>query len=171
MFFFTADEHYHHAKIIDYCKRPFASIEEMDATLVQNHNQKVGKNDITVHIGDFGWFKREEEALAWSKRLNGNHIFVKGSHDQWMSRAYKFMWRRTIENQFVVCCHYSLRSWEQAYRGAWDLYGHNHGSLSPVGKQQDVGVDCNHFAPLSFAELKVIMSSRSYIPIGTFGER
>lgn len=50
MYWFTADEHYghHNSKgtgIIDYCNRPFNSIEEMDAKLIENHNSVVGKGD------------------------------------------------------------------------------------------------------------------------------
>jgi len=37
-FFFTADEHYGHANIIRYCDRPFASVEEMDAEIIQRNN-------------------------------------------------------------------------------------------------------------------------------------
>ena len=37
-FFFTADEHYGHTNIIKYCDRPFASVEEMDAEIIQRHN-------------------------------------------------------------------------------------------------------------------------------------
>ena len=40
--FFTSDTHFGHSKIIDYCKRPFSSIEEHDKTLIQNWNNVVG---------------------------------------------------------------------------------------------------------------------------------
>jgi len=160
MYFFTADEHYGHAKIIDYCKRPFTCVEVMDEVLVQMHNEKVGKNDVTVHIGDFGWFKSYAEAMKWTSRLHGNHIFIKGSHDHWMSNTFKYMWRREIDGQFIVACHYALRTWDQAYHGSWNLYGHSHGTLPPIGKQHDVGVDNNKFAPVSFDEMKVIMALR-----------
>ena len=31
--FFTSDHHFGHANIIEYCRRPFASAEEMDAEM------------------------------------------------------------------------------------------------------------------------------------------
>jgi calcineurin-like phosphoesterase family protein len=33
MLWFTADSHFGHTSILDYCQRPFGSVEEMDAAL------------------------------------------------------------------------------------------------------------------------------------------
>lgn len=40
------------------------------------------------------------------------------------------------------------------------LVGNSHGSLPPIGKSWDVGVDNNNFEPLSLEEIQVIMSGR-----------
>lgn len=42
--------------------------------------------------------------------------------------------------------------------GAWHLYGHSHGRLSPQGRSLDVGVDCHNFRPISLDELTERMS-------------
>lgn len=160
MYWFTADEHYNHARIIEYCSRPFASVEVMNEVLIQMHNKRVKKTDVTIHIGDFGWFKKKKEAEQIIKRLNGNHIFVRGSHDRWLPENHRTTWRKHIEGQFIVCCHYAMRTWERAHYGAWMLYGHSHGTLPPMGKQWDVGVDNNGFAPLSFQNIQTIMMDR-----------
>jgi calcineurin-like phosphoesterase family protein len=157
MYWFTSDEHYGHNKIIGYCNRPFRDVEEMNRTMVFRHNQVVNKTDVTIHIGDFGWFKKEADAQEIIHLLNGNHIFIKGSHDRWLKDSHPFMWRRTINNQFIVCCHYAMRTWERAHYGAWNLYGHSHGTLSGLGKQMDVGVDTHNFYPYSFEEIKARM--------------
>lgn len=81
MFFFTADEHYDHAKILEYCDRPFKDVEEMNEALIAKHNLVVNPRDITVHAGDFGWFKKKADAQKIIKRLHGNHIFIKGDID------------------------------------------------------------------------------------------
>jgi len=158
MYFFTADEHYHHAKIIQYCNRPFTSVEQMDGTLIANFNSVVGRDDVTVHAGDFGFFKTRQEAEVVIKRLHGNHIFLKGSHDRWLPDSAKTQWRRMIDGQFIVACHYAMRTWERAHYGSWQVYGHSHGMLAPIGKQWDVGVDNNQFMPVSFEQLKGIMA-------------
>ena len=160
MYHFVADEHYNHERIIEYCNRPFASVEEMNETLIANHNRVVTPQDTTVHIGDYGFFRTFGEADNVTRRLHGQHIFVKGSHDRWMSSRCQFMWRKTIDGQFVVCCHYAMRTWERAHHGAWQLYGHSHGTLPPIGKQMDVGVDCNNFTPVAFDQIRVIMEDR-----------
>lgn len=151
--FFTADEHYGHGKILAYCGRPFESVTEMNEALIVNHNAIVGKNDITVHLGDFGWFKKMEQAQAIIERLHGNHIFLKGSHDRWLPENHRTQWRRHINGQFVVCCHYAFRTWERARYGAFNLYGHSHGTLPGIGKQMDVGVDCHDYIPFSWDEI------------------
>lgn len=158
MYFFTADEHYDHEKIIQYCHRPFADVAVMNTVMIGNHNKVVGKNDITVHIGDFGWFKNKSQADEIIRELNGNHIFIRGSHDRWLPSNHRTMWRKHIDGQFIVCCHYAMRTWERAHYGAWQLYGHSHGGLLPIGKQWDVGVDNNAFFPVSFERLKSVMA-------------
>jgi len=160
MYFFTADEHYDHAKILEYCHRPFKDVEEMNEALIAQHNLVVNPWDITIHAGDFGWFKKQSDAQKIIKRLYGNHIFIKGSHDRWLPDSAKFMWRKMIEDQFVVVCHYAMRTWERAHYGSWQLYGHSHGTLPGVGKQMDIGVDCNNFKPLSFGQIKLRMDQQ-----------
>jgi hypothetical protein len=75
-------------------------------------------------------------------------------------------------------CHFAFRSWNLMHYGSWNLHGHSHGNLPPSrGKQLDVGVDAvnkhfahmrdldednnpEHYAPLSFQEIKAIMDGR-----------
>ena len=131
----------------------------MNEALIHNFNGVVGKTDITIHCGDFCWEKKEADAMKIVRRLNGNHVFLRGSHDRWLPKSAKFMWREHIEKQFIVACHYAMRTWERAHYGAWQVYGHSHGTLQPIGKQWDVGVDNNNFYPVSFGKLSLIMDS------------
>jgi calcineurin-like phosphoesterase family protein len=155
MFFFTADEHYGHSNIIRFCGRPFASVDEMDAALIANHNSVVKPGDITVHVGDFT-LASQEFAQDIIKQLRGQHIFLYGSHDYWLKDRNP-VWTHTIEGQYVVACHYAFRVWAKSHYGSWQVYGHSHGRLPPQGKQWDVGVDNNGFFPVSWEQLKLIM--------------
>lgn len=156
MFFFTADEHYGHKNIIKYCDRPFNNIEEMDNILVKNHNEIVTKKDITYHLGDFT-LKEVHIAGKIIHQLNGKHFFLRGSHDYWLSTEKNIM-EIIINKQNITLCHYAMRSWSKSFHGSWQLFGHSHGGLEPIGKQWDVGVDNNNFWPVSFDEIKDIMS-------------
>jgi calcineurin-like phosphoesterase family protein len=159
MHFFTADEHYGHRNIIRYCRRPFSSVEEMDAELIRRHNEVVGEDDIVVHGGDFT-LRSLTAAQGYIKQLRGHHIFLRGSHDYWLKDPGDRVWEANIEGQHVVVCHYAMRVWPRSHFNSWQLYGHSHGNLEPLGKQWDIGVDNNNFRPVSFEQLREIMRER-----------
>lgn len=75
---FTADPHFGHRNIVDYCGRPWADVEEMDDGLVANINSVVGPQDRLWIIGDVAI---RREGLAQVSRLNGHKILVAGNHD------------------------------------------------------------------------------------------
>jgi len=159
-YFFTADQHYGHFNIIKYCNRPFSTLNNMDEVLIKNHNEVVQKNDIVIHAGDFAWVKTHADAQKYIKRLNGNHIFLVGSHDKWMHKSKGQIWEKTIHGYFVVICHYAMRVWARSHFNSWHLFGHTHGGLEPQGKSWDIGVDNNNFYPVSFEQIKEIMKDR-----------
>lgn len=160
MYFFTADEHYGHRNIIKYCNRPFDCVQDMDAEIIKRHNEVVTKTDVVVHAGDFTLAKKAQ-AEIYINQLNGIHIFLSGSHDYWLGKTHPLqIWECKIEDQIIVVCHYAMRTWAASHYNAWQLYGHSHGMLEPVGKQWDIGVDNNDFYPVSFEQLKMIMANR-----------
>lgn len=159
MYFFTADEHYGHSNILksEYCNRPYDSVEEMDADLIKKHNEKVKKGDIVIHAGDFT-LKNKTKALDYAIKLNGAHIFLMGSHDSWLKKTDAHeRWEKRIEGQYVVVSHYAMRVWGESHYGSYQLYAHSHGTLEPIGKQYDIGVDNNDFYPVAFEELKQLI--------------
>ncbi len=112
MYYFTADEHYGHEKILDYCKRPFTNICEMDSELIKRHNSVVSDEDIVVHAGDFALCKtREEVEEKYISKLNGVHIFLQGSHDYWLGgkKSPPTIWMQQIDKTLIVVCHYAMR--------------------------------------------------------------
>ena len=158
MWFFTADEHYGHANIIRFCERPFENVDAMDAELIARHNSVVGSEDVVVHAGDFT-LQRKSRAKEYINALNGEHIFLRGSHDRWLRNGSE-IWEQEIAGQYVVVCHYAMRVWPRSHHNSWQLYGHSHGMLPPIGKQWDVGVDNNDFFPVSFDQICEIMQSQ-----------
>ena len=72
-----------------------------------------------------------------------------------------------IENQKVFISHYALRTWPNAFKGSYHLYGHSHNNLSsPFYKSFDVGVDSEteshkRFYPWRWDEIVKRMNSIS----------
>jgi calcineurin-like phosphoesterase family protein len=156
MFFFTADTHLGHDNIIRYCNRPFASVDEMDETIIKNWNSVVSKTDTVYHLGDFSF----KNPLIYLRRLNGNIILIEGNHDKGDLTGFSSVHKMktiVIEKTTIVLCHFAMRVWEKSHFNSWHCYGHSHGELASLGKSYDVGVDNNSFMPISFDELYTIM--------------
>jgi len=93
-------------------------------------------------------------------------------------------------NQRITICHYPMLSWYQSHRGAWQAFGHWHSNTIAVPDdegnnlleankevadyvkeeyscmkflrptQYDVGIDGNNFYPVSYNNLKKIITSK-----------
>ena len=173
---FTADFHLSHKNIIKYAHRPFNDVHEMDETLIQNLKLALKNNDVLYYLGDLTF--KEELAQRFFNEFQGIEIhYIIGNHDRpsiidlarQNCASVSNLKDIRIENQPITLCHYAMRVWNKSHFNAWQLYAHSHGSLQPIGKQYDVGVDNNGFKPVNFSELMVIMekldNNFNYIPI------
>lgn len=77
-----ADTHFNHRNIIEYCHRPFLTVEEMNEVLIYNWNCRVSPQDIVYHLGDFSMNSDKEFVSEIIRRLNGRIILIMGNHDQ-----------------------------------------------------------------------------------------
>lgn len=168
MVFFTADLHLFHANIIKYCRRPFSSVDEMNDTIIRNWNRVVGPHDYVYNIGDFGFFRTKQQLGEILDALNGYKLFLQGNHDKKVaSLGLRFeggnLIKTKVEGQEIVLCHYAMRVWENSHHGSWHLYGHSHGTLPELlnSLSFDVGVDCWNFTPISFEQVKEIMTIKT----------
>ena len=164
----TADTHFNHSNIIEFCDRPFRDVEEMNETLIVNWNSKVGENDTVYHVGDFGY----GELGGILNRLNGEIIYIQSQewshekavleHPDRFKRIVPILTIKKIKEYGVTItfCHYCMRTWPKSHYNHWHVFAHSHGRLEPIGKSWDVGVDNNNFFPLSFKELAKIMDGR-----------
>lgn len=84
--FFTSDTHFYHKNIIDYCDRPYRTLDghpdvpAMNEDLVKKWNEVVGKDDLVYHLGDFG-FGKTGRLLGIRQALNGRIFLIRGNHD------------------------------------------------------------------------------------------
>jgi calcineurin-like phosphoesterase family protein len=160
--FFTSDTHFSHRNIIDYCGRPFVSIEEMNEAIIASWNQKVKKDDIVYHLGDVAFTNKENLAKIISS-LNGKIYLVPGNHDKVvrkMMRAPELIpsnfevldkiYLTKIDGRELVLCHYPLDDWHGI--GHIHLHGHTHGKSSKKENRYDVGIDV-YGEPITLDEL------------------
>jgi calcineurin-like phosphoesterase family protein len=83
--FFTSDTHFWHSNknssIIDFCQRPYFSIEHMNESLIKNWNERVKEEDFVFHLGDFGFGGRSLLKQIFNQ-LNGTIYLIQGNHDK-----------------------------------------------------------------------------------------
>lgn len=84
----TSDTHFNHKNIIEYCNRPYATVEEMNESIINNWNSTVGEDDTVFFLGDFCLGNREN-LIELGHRLNGHKILVMGNHDRVTATAFK----------------------------------------------------------------------------------
>ena len=171
--FFTSDHHFGHKGIIKYAKRPFQSVDEMNEIMIMKWNEKIRKHDTVYHLGDIG-LMASSRLIEILNRLNGKIHLIKGNHDD-LNRNCKerFEWIKdyheiklpnpdSINNQLIVMMHYPLLTWKGKYSGSYHLFGHSHGKLNNFNRNTalDVGVDCHNFYPISFEEVRTIITGK-----------
>ena len=189
--FFTSDTHYSHSNICsattnwsvnDGYARKFDSLQDMNQRLVDNINDKVGENDILIHLGDwsFGGFDKIEE---FRSQINCKNIHLTfGNHDHHIERNKEGVQKlfssvqnylrlevrrpinkATVEKFTFVCMHYPIASWHDMNQGVIHLHGHVHLPADlrlAEGKAMDVGVDGNGLEPLSLDGIVELMKYR-----------
>ncbi len=157
--FFTSDTHFGHGGALGLYRRPFESVAEMNAGLVERWNETVGANDEVWHLGDFAIRQRPEVARELLARLRGRKHLIAGNNDPpatmecegWESvQPYTEI---TADGVSLVLCHYPFRSWRGMDKGWVNLHGHCHGRLKPQPRQFDVGVDVWGFRPVTLGEI------------------
>jgi len=179
--FFSADDHWWHEGVISYSARPFANVEEMNAALIKNWNDKVGMHDLVFVLGDmvFGGTTKWKEIL---EQLHGNIVLVMGNHDfinyknnlgPYFEAVVQQLYLN-IDGRSVYLNHYPFLCYGGSYRkidknAVYQLHGHVHsGPNCDIGRdlprlvncfpyQYDVGVDNNNYTPVSWNEVDKII--------------
>lgn len=150
---FTADTHFGHKNIIFLTRRPFKSLYDMDNTLIENWNSKVGKHDFVIHLGDFA-YRNAEAFQNYASRLHGHIVFIQGNHDNQLNSIIHSLVVTTQEGDDIYCVH-DPKDFSSAY--TINLVGHVHGNW--VIKKFygttiiNVGVDMWNFAPVNINQI------------------
>lgn len=148
--FVTSDLHFGHANIIKYCERPFDSAEQMDESMIERWNSRVGRNDEVIFLGDFAMGPRANDAFVTGilSRLNGHISFLLGNHDlpskkygnSGLAKLATDLGHTLLPDRYVfryegtkfVAGHYPVADWDGKYRGVIHLHGHTHSFMTSV---------------------------------------
>lgn len=150
-----SDTHFFHKKIITYCKRPYATADEMDAALIKNWNDRVLPNDTVIHCGDFAFSEEDpSRTQAVFDALNGRKILVVGNHDD--KTIKKLGWQSVHEildfkdnHKRYIFFHYPIERWNRMEHGSVHYHGHTHNSPLPtIENRVNVAVEMIGYAPV-----------------------
>lgn len=191
--FFTSDLHYNHINILEYCKRPFKSLDEMNDHITNIWNNTVFNNDKIIVIGDFAMGQKILHK-GFVQKLNGYKILVSGNHDlsfidhkkykegiiklldQGWNEVYSHTLNYVLSNgQQVLLSHLppittdniDMRyvKYKPESNGQLILHGHLHGRYIKKDKNIDVGWDAHNGKILNEKDvINIINDEREYIP-------
>lgn len=180
--YFTADLHLGHANIMKYCNRPYITLNQMDADIINSLNEIASGNSVLFLIGDIMFKFISDDAKNAFKRalMQFSTVYcLRGNHDHNQSIKYlksinsvQFLNDSIVEVSIeddemeqdarIILCHYPLLSWNASYHGSWHLFGHVHGVLQhPSFNALDVGVDCHEYKPVSYSQVKEIITRQN----------
>lgn len=169
---YMADPHFGHAAILrsQPISRPFATVEDMDAAIIERVNERVAPCDLLFILGDFALTKDDAYLEHIFYSLRGRKVLVLGNHDVDNRGAVKkgiarLPWdvppaaametKDGPQGSRVWLSHYAHRAWPAQHYGSYHFFGHSHGALPCVGRSRDVGIDVPEmgFGPLQFEDL------------------
>jgi calcineurin-like phosphoesterase family protein len=156
--FFSADLHLGHKNIIDFCDRPFTTLDghpDTDAMFkmfVRNFNAVMKPGDELYILGDlaFDW----KMAREFLRAVPGQKFMIWGNHDpkrnadrdqlaDLIQVGKDIMETGLSDGTKVVMCHYPMLRWNKGHFGSVMLHGHTHGGCTYPYPMRilDVGVD------------------------------
>lgn len=167
--------------------RPFNTVAEHDAFLLNEINKAVKPTDVLYHLGDFSFAGGAERMKEVRAAIQCETVYLAlGNHDKLFSRKSKHraellplfkdvreVYYGKVAGRYMALGHYAMRTWAWQHHLGINLYGHSHGNLpdDPNSLSLDVGVDTclfghKRFAPYSADEVFHIMDNhKRFVPV------
>lgn len=165
MMYVVSDTHFfdeHLLGVDQFAPRPYASVEEMNDTIITHWNQRVNENDLVYHLGDIAvnYTKPprlgDEQVYEVLKQLHGRLVLIKGNHDR--RDLFKFLANHNYEingqpkfefhdvgklikydHQQFYMTHYPMMMGIAPQ--ILNLHGHIHHYMVPSANNINVGID------------------------------
>lgn len=167
---YIADWHYGHENALHFDNRPFKTVDEMNAALIDRWNRAVEPGDIVYVLGDMFW--RGSSAVEVLKSLVGQKCLIKGNHDRVKDLAFQQCFIKITEylevddqGRSVVLCHYPIPCFKNHFYGTFHLYGHVHTSFESQMMEHDrlLMVDL-YGKPCNMCNVGAMMPYMDYTP-------
>lgn len=160
--FVTADLHLNHPKALSW--RPqFSSVEEMNESIIEQYNARVGKNDLVHLLGDI-CLGHNQEAPGLIKRLNGRKRLIIGNHDtqakikNYLSQGVieEAIWADRIKHNKVHMYfnHFPMLVGNFGESHLWCVHGHRHSKDPYAAAPNNIEIGIDTFdAPVALDEI------------------
>lgn len=157
----ASDWHISHNNIIKFSNRPFADCQLMEQDCIRECTEKLKPGDRVIYLGDLHWSRAPHEIDTFLQKVFKPSIelfYLRGNHDYQVDKVRKLsddhgryrikLIREIFEfqhgDEYIVCCHYPIFSWNKKRYGALHAFGHLHSKPEQkfgFGKSCDVGYD------------------------------
>jgi calcineurin-like phosphoesterase family protein len=125
----VSDHYFGHGNIIEYCDRPFSSVDKMDGELMDRHFEIVDPEDTVIHLGDIAMDMQDGTETVERMEALGVDLLVQGNHDVGLSDGQAPSpvvdhCRLSHDGSEFVCVHrpdHVPDSWD-----GWVVHGHHH---------------------------------------------
>jgi calcineurin-like phosphoesterase family protein/2'-5' RNA ligase len=157
--FLISDLHFDHGNIIKYCNRTFKDTEEMNTTLLKHWNDDIKDIDKVYFLGDLRFGRNSHSIEYWYEKLNGDVVFIKGSHDNEMPKiqSYETYLLNYREKNFLLV--HDPDKAPKEWTG-WIIHGHHHNNqlekypfINGETKTINVSVELLDYHPLNIDQL------------------
>ena len=144
MKYVIADTHFGHSRIIQYCNRPFKTVDEMDRYLIAEWNKIVSPSDEIWHLGDFAFGDKEYIANI-ARQLNGRKILVLGNHDKrgrnfFYDIGFEEVYKKPVTVGQLIFSHQPLTNLSY---DMFNFHGHIHNQDTSLIEGYNPGININ----------------------------
>lgn len=145
-----SDPHFNHYNILRF-ERPFATMEEHNAAIIDGINSKVAVGDTLICLGDlgFGWESEIAKIKCETK------VLILGNHDKQNKSAYYQYFNYVFDgpvfvNKFMVLSH---EPWPGCGEYCFNIHGHLHNAYLDLENYVNANICQLGYVPLKAMDI------------------
>lgn len=173
--YIISDHHFYHSNIIQYQRKEFNNVIEMNEHIINCHNSVVESDDIVIFLGDFCFKKSSRKNLL--KQMNGHKYLLLGNHDDedlircYGNLGFEGIFANAVKIDDKFLSHYPLRQNEfdnfnfnlliKEFNSSEGINYHGHLHTKDVEQKPFVNVCCEaqNYKPLLIGYTKDLVET------------